>query len=94
MLQSNDTKKLYLDLVRDGWDLKQDDNMLIEYKADNNSEAYLWKTKPGPVCGHSEGYSWEETMLWISLRIEHNVLAEELWNEMREDWKMENVLNV
>ena len=91
MLRSNDTKYLFFDFVRRGWDLLADEQLEIEYDDSETSE-YRWNLTP--VRGHIEVFSWEETMLWIAMKIQHRVLAKELWVGMSKEWKIENILNV
>ena len=85
------TRHLYFDLVRRSWDF-QYGQMSIDYKEERAPNEYVWTM--APVRGHSEGFSWEETMLWVSMRIKHHKLAKQLWGDMNVKLQAKTVLNV
>ena len=88
VVQDDETKHLFYDFVRLGWDLTDE-----LPAAQNGTPQYQWSK--APVRGHGAGYNWEETMFWIGLRIQHSALCEELWtNYLDLQWKTENLLNV
>ena len=90
VVQSNETKHSFYEFVRRAWDLK-DDRLSIEYDAANSPNGYVWSTPP--VRGHDGGYSWNETMLWISMAIGHRALGEEMWTNLSDEWKSRNIIN-
>ncbi len=90
VVQSAESKHLFYESVRHGWDLKGR-NLDIKYDT-YSAKPYKWTINP--IRERFSGFSWEETMLWIGMKIGYRALCEEVWGSMSNEDKMANILNV